>query len=231
MAREHVVVVDDDPLVCMYLWRALMDEGYLVSTAGTAQEGIALVRQENPSVILLDVMLPDADGAVVCARLRTLTNAIIIMISARADLDTRVETLDAGADDYLTKPFRLPELLARMRASLRRHRADGAVIMKFADVEVDPMARIATRASRPLQLTFKEFELLLLFMRRPGHVLDRATILREVWPGEGATSSNSFEVHIHHLREKLHAEGEPPLLHTMRRAGYVLRMPPADDTP
>jgi two-component system response regulator MprA len=223
MPRERVIVVDDDPHICRYLQRALAHVGYTVFTAASGREGIALVRQQKPRVVLLDVMLPDADGATVCARIREITDAVIIMVTVRADLDTRIDTLDAGADDYVTKPFQLPELLARMRALQRRLRSDGSTTLRFADVRADPASRLATRGARELHLRPKEFDLLVYFMRQPGRVIDRATIFDDVWRDESLDNSNSVEVHLHHLREKLHGPDESPLLHTIRRAGYVLR--------
>jgi two-component system response regulator MprA len=224
---DRVLVVDDDPFVCRYLRRALVHEGYAVSTAATGREALARARAEQPAVILLDILLPDADGVDLCARLRAASTAIIIMLTARRELATRVSALDLGADDYVTKPFELPELLARIRALLRRHRADGARRLRFADLEVDPLARTAWRGSRPLELTAREFDLLLAFLRRPRQVIDRATLFGEVWPELAEEASNTVEVHLHRLRSKLHGPGEPPLLHTIRGVGYVLREPPA----
>jgi DNA-binding response OmpR family regulator len=223
MAREHVLVVDDDTFICRFLQRALTHEGYVVATASTGQEALATIAGHNPVVVLLDVMLPDIDGAALCGRLRVVTNAVIIMLTAKTDVGTRVESLDLGADDYVTKPFQLPELLARMRAQLRRHRSNGATLLTFADVAVDPLGRVARRGQRELHLTLKEFDMLLLFMRQPGRVVGRAAILDEVWADENMDGSNAVDVHLHHLRAKLHGEHERPLLHTIRRVGYVLR--------
>src|SRR5579875_2734386 len=210
-----------------FLQRALTQDGYVVLAAESGEQALATVRQSHPSVILLDIMLPDEDGVGLCARLRAMTSAIIIMLTARRDVSTRVASLDLGADDYVTKPFELPELLARIRALLRRHRADGARRLRFADLEVDPLARAAWRGSRPLALTAREFDLLLAFMRRPRQVIDRTTRFGEVWPELAEEASNTVEVHLHRLRSKLHGPGEPPLLHTIRGVGYVLREPPA----
>lgn len=228
--RDHVLIVDDDPFIRRFLRRALVQAGYSVSVAAAGREGIGRAEEERPAVILLDVMLPDLDGVTVCQRLRRVSNAIIIMLSARTDNRTRVDSLDGGADDYLAKPFELSELLAHLRAQLRRYRADGAVRLRFADLDVDPLQRTALRGNRPLALTSKEFDILLVFLRNPGRVIDRPTIFEEVWSESAEEISNTVEVHVHRLRAKLHGLGEPPLLHTVRGAGYVLREPEAGAT-
>lgn len=224
--KDRILIVDDDVLVQKYLRRALTNEGYTVSVATTAEHAIRLAAEWHPAVILLDTVLPDADGVTLCEHLRDLTTAIIIAFAAQRDLATCVGSLDRGADDCVTKPFALPELLARIRALLRRYRADGARWLRFADVEVDTLARSASRGGRRLALTPKEFDLLVLFMRQPRRVLDRATIFSDVWPEEVDEVSNTVEVHVHNLREKLHRPGEAPLLHTVRGSGYVLCEPP-----
>ncbi|MGH2458350.1 MAG: response regulator transcription factor [Chloroflexota bacterium] len=221
--RDRVLVVDDDVFVRRFLQRALTHDSYDVTVADSGESAIDLARQTQPAVILLDIMLPDVDGITLCAGLRAQTSAIIIMLTARRELATRVAALDLGADDYVTKPFELAELLARVRALLRRHRADGAVRLRFADLVVDPLERAARRGTRQITLTPKEFDLLLLFMRAPRRVFDRATIFAEVWPDHSDESSNTVEVHLHHLREKLHGPGEQLLLHFIRGAGYSLR--------
>jgi DNA-binding response OmpR family regulator len=221
--QDRVLVVDDDVFVRRFLKRALAHDGYAVSAVESGEEAIEAARQTRPAVVLLDIMLPDVDGVDVCARLRATTSAIIIMLTAKRDLATRIESLDLGADDYVTKPFELAELLARIRALLRRHRSDGATVLRFADLVVDPLERSARRGGRPVLLTPKEFDLLLLFMRAPRRVFDRATIFADVWPDHSDKFSNTVEVHLHHLREKLHGPGEQPLLHSIRGSGYVLR--------
>ena len=231
MIRDRILVVDDDHFMRRYLRRALEQAGYDVALAASGLEGLALAERERPALILLDIMLPDLDGVEVCRRLRAMTSAIIIMLTARADVPTRVASLDLGADDYVSKPFVLAELLARMRAMLRRHRADGATRLRFADLEADPLERTARRGERAIPLTTKEFEILVLFLRQPRRLIDRATIFDEVWPEEAEELSNAVEVHLHRLREKLHGPGELPLLHTVRGAGYVLREPSASDRP
>ncbi len=227
--QERVLVVDDDVFMRRFLQRALTQDGYVVLAAESGEQALATVRQSHPSVILLDIMLPDEDGVGLCARLRAMTSAIIIMLTARRDVSTRVASLDLGADDYVTKPFELPELLARIRALLRRHRSDGANKLRFADLVVDPLERTAFRGRRRLSLTPREFDLLLLFMRAPRRVFDRATIFAEVWPNDSDALSNTVEVHLHYLREKLHGPGESAILHSIRGQGYLLRDSPDDD--
>lgn len=221
--RERVLVVEDDPYVQRYLRRALTNDGYIVTLAGTGNDALHMVKQEPPAVVLLDVLLPDIDGVILCGRLRAMTSAIIIMVTARTDVETRIASLDLGADDYVTKPFVLGELLARMRALLRRYRANGATRLHVADIELDPVERTVNRGARLISLTPKEFDVLVVLMRHPGRVIDRASLFAEAWPDEPIEGSNTVQVHVHHLREKIHGPGEAPLLHTMRRAGYVLR--------
>ena len=230
MIRDRILVVDDDHFMRRYLRRALEQAGYDVALAASGLEGLALAERERPALILLDIMLPDLDGVEACRRLRAMTSAIIIMLT-RAAVPTRVATLDLGADDYVAKPFVLAELLARMRAMLRRHRADGATRLRFTDLKADPLERTARRGERAIPLTTREFEILMLFLRQPRRLIDRATIFDEVWPEEAEELSNAVEVHLHRLREKLHGPGEPPLLHTVRGAGYVLREPSGTDRP
>jgi two-component system response regulator MprA len=226
--RDHVLIVDDDPFMRRFLRRALVQAAYDVSAAATGCEGLTLAQQDRPAIVLLDVMLPDLDGVTVCQRLRVISNAIIIMLTAKTDTHTRVDSLDLGADDYVTKPFEVSELLARMRAQLRRYRADGARRLRLADVEIDPLQRTARRGQRSLALTSKEFEIFLLFIRNPGRVFDQSSICHEVWSEPSEELSKALKVHLHNLRSKLNGPGEPPLLHTVRGAGYVLREPLAD---
>jgi DNA-binding response OmpR family regulator len=225
VAGERVLIVDDDAYIARYLLRALTQEGFEASVAASALEARALVQELQPALILLDVMLPDADGEVLVAQLRSMSSAIIIMLTAKTNLETRVASLDLGADDYVAKPFQLRELLARMRAALRRHRPAAPEVLRFAGIEVDPARRTARRGERLLDLTAKEFDLLQLLISRPRQVLARSTIVNALWPESEMEASNAFEVHLHHLRAKLHRPGEAPLLHTIRGVGYVLREP------
>ena len=224
-------MIEDDPSTASFLQRALRQEAYQVHVASDGVQGLAAAQSVAPDVVVLDVMLPGIDGLEVARRLRTDGDVAILMLTARdATLDC-VEGLDAGADDYLAKPFALEELLARLRALLRRRgvssspRDDGA--LRFADVMVMPDAREATRGGRRLELRRKEFELLVFFLEHPGRVLPRRKIFESVWGSDFLGDSNVIEVTVTHLRQKLEASGEPRLIHTVWGVGYILRNPPA----
>jgi two-component system response regulator MprA len=231
----HILVVDDDPAVRASLRRALRLEGYSVGLAGDGAEALAAVDADAPDVIVLDLMMPPPDGLEVCRRLRRAGNHTpILMLTAREAVGNRVEGLDAGADDYVVKPFALAELLARLQALLRRPTASngtgqggaaGSECLRFADLTLRPAGYEAYRGRRRLELTRTEFLLLELFVRNPRQVLPRSVILDRVWGCDLAASQNSLEVFISYLRRKLEAEGEARLIHTVRGAGYALREP------
>jgi two-component system response regulator MprA len=226
----HVLVVDDDPAVRASLRRALRLEGYSVGLAGDGSEALAAVDADAPDVIVLDLMMPPPDGLEVCRRLRRAGNHTpILMLTAREAVGNRVEGLEAGADDYVVKPFALAELLARLQALLRRPTAGaagaGSECLRFADVALRPGGYEAYRGRRRLELTRTEFLLLELFVRNPRQVLPRSVILDRVWGCDLAASQNSLEVFISYLRRKLEAGGEARLIHTVRGAGYALREP------
>jgi two-component system response regulator MprA len=231
----HILVVDDDPAVRASLRRALRLEGYSVGLAGDGAEALAAVDADAPDVIVLDLMMPPPDGLEVCRRLRRAGNRTpILMLTAREAVGNRVEGLDAGADDYVVKPFALAELLARLQALLRRPTASngtgqggaaGSECLRFADLTLRPAGYEAYRGRRRLELTRTEFLLLELFVRNPRQVLPRSVILDRVWGCDLAASQNSLEVFISYLRRKLEAEGEARLIHTVRGAGYALREP------
>jgi two-component system, OmpR family, response regulator MprA len=217
----HVLVVEDDRPIAASVRRALEYAGYRVTLADDGPAGLATATRERPDVVILDVMLPRLDGLAVCRRLRAAdSNVLILMLTARDATPDRVAGLDAGADDYLVKPFAYEELLARIRALLRRRVPGPRATLSFADVEVDPVTRDVRRAGCPLTLTALEFDLLRYFLDHPRHVLSRAQLLAAVWGTESATASNVVDVYIGYLRNKL---GEPRLLHTVRGVGYVLR--------
>jgi two-component system response regulator MprA len=207
------------------LERALRLHGYSVSLAEDGEQGLAAVEAETPDVVVLDVLMPRLDGIAACRRLRAAGDRTpVLMLTARDAVVDRVGGLDAGADDYLVKPFALEELLARLRALLRRSNGgDGP--LRFADVLLDPGTREVRRNDRPLQLTRTEFNLLELFLRNPRQVLPRSLVFERVWGYDFGPSSNALEVYIGYLRRKLEAEGEPRLLHTVRGVGYQLREP------
>ncbi|MCC7106165.1 MAG: response regulator transcription factor [Chloroflexi bacterium] len=220
---SHVLVVDDDEKITSFLRRALAYEGYQVQVARSGTGALSSALESPPDVVVLDVMMPGLDGLEVCRRLRAGGDVPVLMLTARDGVSDRVQGLDVGADDYLTKPFALEELLARLRALLRRRESSAPVILRFADLSLDLGSRAATRNSRLIDLTTKQFELLALFMRHPRRVLTRQSIMEQVWGYDFDGESNVIEVYVGHLRQKLEAGGESRLIHTVRHAGYVLR--------
>ncbi|RLK62025.1 response regulator transcription factor [Actinokineospora cianjurensis] len=225
----HLVIVDDEAAVRDSLSRTLRFEGYTVATAADGAAALALVRAERPDGVLLDVTMPVLDGLDTCRVLRAEGNFVpILMLTARTGVDDRVAGLEAGADDYLVKPFALQELLARVRALLRRTEYNATVdpALRFADVVLDPATREVTRGGRPLRLTRTEFAILETFLRHPRIVLTRTLMFEQVWGYDFGAASNGLDVYVGYLRRKLEAAGEPRLLHTVRGVGYVLREEP-----
>ncbi|CAA9364327.1 MAG: Mycobacterial persistence response regulator MprA [uncultured Nocardioidaceae bacterium] len=227
----RVLVVDDDQAVRDSLRRSLEYNGYTVDLAADGAEALARVPRSAPDVIVMDVMMPRLGGLEATRALRSAGNDIpILVLTARDAVGDRVDGLDAGADDYLAKPFALEELLARLRALLRRAPRpvgdDVEAPLVFADLSLDVTTREVSRGQRQISLTRTEFALLELLMRRPRRVLERAFILEEVWGFDFPTTANSLEVYVGYVRRKLEADGEPRLLHTMRGVGYVLRETP-----
>lgn len=220
MAR--ILVVDDDPHILSVVSRGLRFEGYDIQLAHDGAEALKIARSEPPDLVVLDVMLPGMDGLEVCRRLRRGLNTPILMLTARDAVPDRIAGLDSGADDYLVKPFDFDELLARIRALLRRVQPAGADVLTYADLRLDTGAREAYRGDRRIDLTTREYELLLLLMRHPRQVLTRAQILDRLW-GDADVESNTLEAHIARLRDKLEADDEPRLIQTVRGAGYALR--------
>jgi two-component system, OmpR family, response regulator MprA len=220
----RILVVDDDPKIRTVVRRGLAYEGYRVVEAASGEEGLAKAREHLPDLVILDVMMPGIDGFEVTRRLRASGDEIaILMLTARDEVEDRVEGLETGADDYLVKPFSFVELLARVHALLRRRATPAGEVVRFADLELDVDAREARRAGRTIQLTTTEYNLLLLFMRHPRKVLTRAQIMEHVWAYDFEGESNVLEVYVRYLRGKLGASGEPRLIHTVRGAGYVLK--------
>jgi two-component system response regulator MprA len=217
-----ILVVDDDPKIRSVLGRGLRFEGYDVQLAADGYEALRLARAMPPDLVVLDVMLPGMDGMEVCRRLRRGTGAPILMLTARDAVPDRIAGLDSGADDYLIKPFDFDELLARVRALLRRVQPQGEAILAFDDLRLNTGTREAERGGRRIELTTREYELLLLFLRHPRHVLSREQILDRVWE-DATVESNTIEVHIGRLRDKLEAHGAGRLIQTIRGAGYALR--------
>jgi DNA-binding response OmpR family regulator len=219
-----VLVVDDEASVRQALERALRLEGFAVSTAPGGRAALEQVAQRPPAVVVLDVMMPDLDGVSVVRRLRAAgLDVPVCMLSARDEVSDRVAGLQAGADDYLVKPFALPELTARLHALLRRRGGDPGAQLVVGDLVVDPRRHVATRAGRPLQPTRREFELLEMFARHPGQVLSRDQLLEQVWGYAFEVETNVVDVFVGYLRRKLEAGGEPRMLHTVRGVGWALR--------
>jgi two-component system, OmpR family, response regulator MprA len=221
---QRILVVDDDPEMLSLMRRRLAYAGYAVDEAATGEDALAAVADRPPDLVILDVMLPGLDGVEVGRRLRAADRDLsILMLTAKGRVPDRVAGLDAGADDYLVKPFALDELLARIRALLRRTSPEGKEVLRFADLVVDPSTRDVTRGGRSLDLTTKEYELLEFFLRHPRQVLSRETIFAHVWGSDFLGGSNLIDVHVMRLRDKLEAGGHARLIHTMRGAGYSLR--------
>jgi two-component system response regulator MprA len=224
-----VLVVDDEPAVRQALGRALKFEGYETEMADDGVAALTSIAERPPDAVVLDLAMPRLDGLEVCRRLRAAGDGTpILVLTARAAVSDRVAGLDAGADDYLVKPFALEELLARLRALLRRAGpGDGEdEVLRFADLSLDPATREVRRGDRLIELTRTEFLLLELLLRNARQVLTREVIFDRVWGYDFGTNSNSLEVYIGYLRRKTEAGGEPRLLHTVRGVGYVLRDPP-----
>jgi DNA-binding response OmpR family regulator len=218
-----VLIVDDEPAIREALERALRLEGFAVSTADGGLPALAQVAERPPAVVLLDVAMPDLDGVGVIERLRAAGNDVpICVLSARNEVEDRVRGLQAGADDYLVKPFALQELVARLHALLRR-RPEAPAAVSVGDLHVDPLKRIARRGERGLELTRREFELLEAFARHPGQVLSRGQLLQLVWGYEFEVDTNVVDVFVGYLRRKLEAGGEPRLIQTVRGVGFALR--------
>ena len=219
-----ILVVDDDPSVSGALNRALRLEGYEVAVAGDGPAALEEIAIRPPDAVVLDIQLPTLDGLEVCRRIRAAgDDTPVLMLTARDAINDRVHGLDAGADDYLVKPFALAELLARLRALLRRRHDDSGEILRFADLSLDPGSREARRGDREFTLTRIEFDLLELLLRHPRQVLTREVILDRVWGYSFDSGTNSLAVYVGYLRRKTEESGEPRLIHTARGVGYVLR--------
>jgi two-component system response regulator MprA len=227
--RKRILIIEDEIRILQFLERGLKYEGYLVDTAQNGSAGLALAYDHAPNLVIIDWMLPEIepglDGLEVCRRLRDESDVPIIMLTAKDSIEDRVVGLDAGADDYLVKPFALNELLARVRALLRRVKPDVLEVLKFEDLRLDTGTRQVFRGENSIELTAKEYELLELFVRNPRQVLTRDVIYDRVWGYDFGGESNIIEVYVRYLRQKTEAGGLPRLLHTIRGVGYVLREP------
>jgi two-component system, OmpR family, response regulator MprA len=223
----RILVVDDDPGICDSLERALRREEYTVTVARDGEEALVAIESQCPDAVILDVSMPKLDGLSVCRRLRAAGSRVpILVLTARHSLGDRVAGLDAGADDYLAKPFALEELLARLRAIMRRAApSDGSSALTLGDLTLDPGTRVVTRAGVPIELTRTEYQLLEMFLRNPGQVLTRELIFDRVWGYDFGVNSNSLDVYIGYLRRKTETGEQPRLIHTVRGVGYVARAP------
>ena len=221
--RKRILVIEDDERILQFLHRGLTYEGYRVDTAENGTDGLVVAREYPPDLIILDLMLPGLNGLEVCRRLRAASNVPILMLTAKDSVNDRVGGLDAGADDYLVKPFEFEELLARIRALLRRVKVEAPEILSYADLRLDTGTHQAFRGDRPIEFTAKEYELLELFLRHPRQVLTREVIYDRVWNYDFGGESNIIEVYVRYIRQKTEANGEPRLIHTVRGVGYVLR--------
>ena len=227
MGNAHILIVDDDSRVTSALRRTLAYEGYRISSALDGEGALAIARTKSPDLVILDLMLPGIDGLEVCRRLRAVNDDIaVLMLTARDAVADRVAGLETGADDYLVKPFALEELLARVKALLRRRSPPDVQreILAFADLELDTATRQATRGNRTIELSTTEYELLALFLRNPRIVLTKGLLMDRIWGMDFEGGPNVLEVYIGHLRNKLEQHGEKRLIQTVRGAGYVLRV-------
>lgn len=222
---ERILIIEDDEEILRMLNRVLTYQGYIVHTALTGKAGLTLANQQHPDLVILDWMLPVMDGLEVCHQLQKIGNQPILILSAKDSTQDRVEGLDTGADDYVVKPFEIDELLARIRALLRRTAADRVIMLEFADLKLDSSSYKAIRGDRKIELTKKEYDLLDLFLRHPRQVMSREIIFEKVWDYDFGGESNVLDVYIRYLRQKLEAENEPRLIYTVRGVGYVMREP------
>ena len=227
MVPMKVLVVDDERAVRESIRRALELEGYEIELAEDGRQALDRLESDSqPDAVVLDILMPGVDGLEVCRTLRKSGSSVpVLMLTARTQVEDRVEGLDAGADDYLTKPFALEELLARLRALLRRTADGSGETLRFEDIELDPRTREVRRGAEPIELTRTEFSLLELFMLNPRQVLTRSVIFERVWGYDFGYGSNSLDVYIGYLRRKTEAGGQPRLIQTVRGVGYALREP------
>lgn len=223
----RILLVEDELKVSEFIRRGLSEEGYQVVVAADGEEGAFEAGEGEFDVVILDVMLPKKDGFAVLAKLRGSGNMVpVIMLTALGEVDDRVRGLEAGADDYLPKPFSFDELLARIQALMRRSQAiQPTAPLTIADLTLDPVSRQVSRGGQEIKLTAKEYGLLLHFMQNPGKVLSRARLTAHVWGGTEESFTNVVDVYVNYLRKKVDKGFDPPLIHTVRGAGYVLRLP------
>ncbi len=222
----RVLVVEDEPNIADFIRRGLVYKGFEVDVAHTGSQGLDAAHRQFPDIVVLDLMLPDMDGVEVCGKLRAADDVPIIMLTARDATSDKIEGLEAGADDYMTKPFEFDELLARIRAALRRHdgnRRSATEAVRVADLTVKPASREVTRGERSINLTAREFELLEYLARRAGQVVSKEELFEKVWGYDFDVESDAIKVYVSYLRKKLNANAEPDLIHAIRGVGYVLK--------
>ncbi|HEX9077653.1 MAG TPA: response regulator transcription factor [Anaerolineae bacterium] len=220
---EHILIIEDEQRIADFLRRGLTYEGFQVELRADGESGLKAARDNPPDLVILDVMLPGLDGFEVCRRLRAGGTVPILMLTAKDSVADRVKGLDSGADDYVVKPFAFEELMARVRALLRRSRPSEEMVMHFADLTLNVTTREVSRGPRRVDLTTKEFDLLHFFMRHPRQVLPRELIYDRIWGYDFGGESNILEVYIRYLRSKLESGSEPRLIQTIRGVGYALR--------
>ena len=221
--NELILIVEDDIAILKVLQRSLTFEGYQVDTAEDGETALTRMQAQHPDLVILDLMLPGMDGIEVCRRIRIAEKVPILILTARDSIKDRVVGLDAGADDYLVKPFELDELLARIRALLRRASPEKAAELSFSDLVLNPSTRQAIRNQRVINLSAKEYDLLELFLRNSQQVLTREVIFDRIWGYDFGGESNVLDVYVRYLRKKLELSGEKKIIHTVRGVGYVLR--------
>jgi len=219
----RILVVDDDPEIVSFLKRGLIYEGYSVDTAGGGTEALTKSREKEPDLVILDIMMPGIDGVEVSKRLRQASDVPILMLTAKGTIADKITGLDSGADDYLVKPFAFDELLARVRALLRRRQPKEGEVLRFSDLALDTATREVRRGHEVIELTAQEFGFLELLMRHPRQVLNRDRIYERIWGYDFDGESNVIEVYVSYLRSKLEASGRPRLIHTVRGVGYVMK--------
>ncbi len=221
--KSRILVVDDDPEIVSFLRRGLIFEGYAVETASDGAEALVTLRDKEPDLVILDIMMPGIDGIEVSKRLRQVSDIPILMLTAKGTLSDKVAGFNSGADDYLVKPFEFDELLVRVRALLRRRQPKEGEILRFSDITLNTATREVKRGNEHIELTAQEFDLLELFLRHPRQVLKREQIYEKVWGYDFGGESNVIEVYISYLRSKLESGDRPKLIHTVRGVGYVLK--------
>ncbi len=220
---EHILVIEDEQKIADFLRRGLTYEGLKVEVCLDGESGLKAARDTPPDLVILDWMLPGLDGLEVCRRLRAGGAVPILMLTAKDSVADRVKGLDSGADDYVVKPFAFEELMARVRALLRRSHATEETVLRFADLTLNVSTREVTRGARKIELTTKEFDLLHFFMRHPRQVMTREMLYDRIWGYDFGGESNILEVYVRYLRSKLETAGEPRLIQTIRGVGYALR--------